>query len=140
LQRCTVRVLQMIFSNVLTLINFGSIAIAAAVNATIRAPLASRTPSLESDFSDPSLIQVNETWYSFASERNGVRVQIASSQNFDQWSILNGVDALPKLPPWVKQDQPDVWAPDVVQIVRTTFIPKGRNRIRKCRLTLQIEL
>jgi beta-xylosidase len=122
----------MIFSNVFTLITFGSIANAAAVNATIRAP---RTPSLGIDFSDPSLIQVNETWYSFASEGNGVHVQIASSQNFDQWNMLNGVDALPKLPPWVKQVQPDVWAPDVVQIVRSILMPTGPCRIWTRRLT-----
>jgi hypothetical protein len=130
----------MIFFNVFTLINFGSIATAAAIIATIRPSLASRTPSLGSDFPDPSLIQVNETWYSFASQGNGLHVQIASSQDFDQWSIIKGVDALPKLPPWVKQDQPDVWAPDVVQIVSSVQIPKVPCHIPTFRLRSSLEL
>lgn len=75
--------------------------------------------SIGSDFPDPSIIQVGDTWYSFATNGSGVNIQLASTQNVQgSWNFKGGYDALPTLPAWASTTKPDVWAPDVVQIVR----------------------
>ncbi|QDS75065.1 hypothetical protein FKW77_006674 [Venturia effusa] len=74
-------------------------------------------PSIGSDFPDPSIIQVGDTWYSFATNSSGVNVGLASTQSVQgSWTRKAGYDALPTLPAWASKTKPDVWAPDVVQI------------------------
>ena len=71
-----------------------------------------------SDFPDPAVILVDNTWYGFATSGNGVHIQLSSTQNFQgQWNMWANYDVLPTLPSWVNAGQPDVWAPDVVQVV-----------------------
>jgi len=74
-------------------------------------------PSIETDFADPAIIQGHDGWYSFATSRNGVRVQMAYSKDFHSWAPRNE-DAMPKLPAWVNARDPAVWAPDVIRNVR----------------------
>ncbi|TID15233.1 putative glycoside hydrolase family 43 [Venturia nashicola] len=72
--------------------------------------------SIGADFPDPSIIQVGDSWYSFATNANGVNIQLSSTQNVQgSWSRWAGYDALPTLPAWVSTTRPEVWAPDVVQ-------------------------
>ena len=77
-----------------------------------------RGPVISTDFADPSLIYVNHTWYAFATGHKGVdtglNIQVASSQDFSEWTLHNGRDALPKLGAAYGQ----VWAPDVTMSVR----------------------
>lgn len=76
--------------------------------------------SVGSNFPDPSIIQVDNTWYSFATNGSGVNIQFASTKNVQgSWTFKTGYDALPILPAWASTTIPDVWAPDVVQIVRS---------------------
>jgi hypothetical protein len=71
-----------------------------------------------SDFPDPAIIFVDNTWYGFATSGNGVHIQLSTTQNFQgQWNMWTNYDVLPTLPSWVDAGQPDVWAPDVVQVV-----------------------
>jgi hypothetical protein len=71
-----------------------------------------------SDFPDPAIISVDNTWYSFATSGNGVNIQMSTTKDFHGgWNMWSGYDVLPTLPSWVNAGQPDVWAPDVVQIV-----------------------
>ncbi|KAK0647877.1 Extracellular endo-alpha-(1-_5)-L-arabinanase 2 [Lasiodiplodia hormozganensis] len=75
-------------------------------------------PVIGSNFPDPSIIRVGNTWYSFATNNNdgsgSTHVQIAKSSDFNSWTLL-GKDALPNLPGWVYAANPAVWAPDVIQ-------------------------
>ena len=73
---------------------------------------------------DPSIIQVDGIWYSFATRTIGstIKIQVARSNDFVVWGLIfnqNGsqYDALPILPPWVYQQSWNTWAPDVVQLV-----------------------
>lgn len=71
-----------------------------------------------SDFPDPAIIFVGNMWYGFATNGNGVHIQLSSTTNFQgQWNLRSGYDVLPFLPSWVDAGQPDVWGPDVVQVV-----------------------
>lgn len=78
----------------------------------------SAVASIGTDFPDPSIIQVDDTWYSFATNGSGVNIQFASTKNVQgSWDRKAGYDALPTLPTWAATTDPDTWAPDVVQIV-----------------------
>ncbi|KAI9657076.1 MAG: hypothetical protein M1821_003242 [Bathelium mastoideum] len=75
------------------------------------------------NFPDPSIIQVNSTWYSFATTTGGkVHIQVASSPDFNNWTLKEGYDALPNLPSWVDQAHPNTWAPDVNQLDDGSFV------------------
>lgn len=76
--------------------------------------------SIGRDFPDPSIIEVDNAWYSFATNGSGVNIQFSSTTNFQgSWTLKSGYDALPILPSWADVAAPDVWAPDVVQVVHT---------------------
>jgi hypothetical protein len=78
------------------------------------------------DFPDPAILHIDNTWYAFATNKNGTNVQSARSTNFDNWKRQIGYDVLPKLPHWVGPNKTDVWAPNVVQTVRLppTFVSR----------------
>ncbi|KAF1988091.1 glycoside hydrolase family 43 protein [Aulographum hederae CBS 113979] len=88
--------------------------------------LRKRSPAIESDFADPSLIEVDDTWYSFATstqqDDKDINIQLASSDNYDNWQLREGYDALPRLPEWVDQTLPEIWAPDVSQLDDGSFV------------------
>lgn len=54
------------------------------------------------------------TWYSFATRNGDINVQIASSPDFETWTLHEGQDALPDVPGWVYEDSPYVWSPDII--------------------------
>ena len=68
---------------------------------------------ISADFADPSLMQDNGTWYSFATKYHSINVQAASSPDFKAWTIHKGYDALPTVGKWVDQRKPAVWAPSI---------------------------
>ena len=74
---------------------------------------------VRSNFPDPCLLQVNNTWYAFATSTNpAIHIQVASAADITQWSLIEGYDAMPVLPEWaLKKASPQVWAPQVVQKV-----------------------
>ena len=84
------------------------------------APVAKRAfsngPVITSNFPDPAFINVGGTYYAFATSNGAQNVQIATSPDFDTWTVT-GSDALPAIPSW---STGDVWAPDVAQLVRTS--------------------
>jgi len=67
------------------------------------------------NFPDPALIEVDGVWYAFATNGLGKVVPMASSSDFNSWSIL-GSDALPTVGAW--SNGANVWAPDVIRRVR----------------------
>ena len=78
-------------------------------------PAYSNGPLITSNYPDPAYINVGETYYAFATNNGAQNVQIATSPDFDTWTVT-GSDALPTLPSW---STGAVWAPDVVQLVST---------------------
>lgn len=74
-------------------------------------------PVLAEDFADPSLVNVNGTWFAFATSGNGHNIQVAASPSFTnhEWRLLNETNVLPDPGPWALNK--DIWAPDVVQLV-----------------------
>ena len=80
--------------------------------------------AINASFPDPGFVQAeNGTWYAFATNGNGKRVQVASSMDFETWDLLD-IEALTNLSRW----ETDVkhWAPDVVRRVRF-FTPLYNN-------------
>lgn len=74
------------------------------------------TLALNTDFPDPAFVQHTDgSWYAFATNGNGKRIQVAYSTDFVYWSLLD-VEALPTLSGW--ETEPDHWAPDVFKRVR----------------------
>jgi len=82
-------------------------------------------PVITSDFPDPSIIKVGDTWYAFGTQSvfdyTDIRVQLATSTDFNTWTVT-GNDAMGTLGGWVDQAQPLVWAPDVYQREDGSFI------------------
>ncbi|CAI7655576.1 unnamed protein product [Penicillium viridicatum] len=67
---------------------------------------------LNTDFPDPSFMKAADNrWYAFGTNGNGKRVQVAVSDDFKSWTLLD-VEALPTLSTWETEN--DHWAPDVV--------------------------
>lgn len=75
-------------------------------------------PVIVANFPDPGLINVDNTWYAFATRTKGttIHIQIATSTDFDTWNVVND-DALPDLPAWVNSTSWNTWSPDVHQLV-----------------------
>lgn len=67
--------------------------------------------AIDADFPDPSFVQAPDgTWYAFGTDGNGKNIQVASSPDFDTWTLLD-VDALPNISGWETAN--NHWAPDV---------------------------
>ncbi|KAG0154502.1 hypothetical protein PDIDSM_70 [Penicillium digitatum] len=67
---------------------------------------------LNTNFPDPSFMKAADNrWYAFGTNGNGKRVQVAVSDDFKTWNLLD-IDALPTLSTWETEN--DHWAPDVV--------------------------
>ncbi|MEJ7679436.1 MAG: family 43 glycosylhydrolase [Segetibacter sp.] len=72
-------------------------------------------PVLDIDFPDPTIINVNGTYYAYATQANYNgkmnNIQIASSKDLFNWKYEG--DALPQKPVWANHTQ-DFWAPHVL--------------------------
>ena len=68
-------------------------------------------PVLERDFPDPGVVRGSDgTFYAYATQTSGFRIQLASSPNLVTWTCLG--EALPSKPAWAQQSG-NFWAPDV---------------------------
>ena len=73
---------------------------------------------LNANFPDPSFMKAADNrWYAFGTNGNGKRVQVAVSDDFKTWTLLD-IEALPTLSTWETEN--DHWAPDVV--MRVSFL------------------
>ena len=78
-------------------------------------------PVITNNFADPSSIEVNGTWYGFATNNlHGINIQVAKSEDFASWDVL-AIDALPNAGAWSTGQR--VWAPDVVLVVSPVSSP-----------------
>ncbi len=67
-------------------------------------------PVLDEDFPDPDVLEVDGTFYAYATNGNSRNVQVATSTDLTTWEVLD-TDALPDLPNWVIPGK--TWAPEV---------------------------
>lgn len=80
--------------------------------------------ALDLDFPDPGFVGTpSGVWYAFGTNGNGKRVQVASSPDFQKWTVLDK-EALPTLSGW--ETGSNHWAPDVV--MRVCFFHHGSRR------------
>lgn len=73
-----------------------------------------QNPVIRSDFPDPSILEVGNNYYAYATNANGKNIQVAYSSDAIQWNLLP--DAMPALPSWVQLGGSYVWAPEVMRI------------------------
>lgn len=76
--------------------------------------LADNNPVLRRNFPDPFLLEADGRIYAYATNSDGRRVQVSSSADLEHWSTPT--DGLSRLPAWVNQNKPDVWAPEVMRV------------------------
>lgn len=79
-------------------------------------------PVIKANFPDPCVINVDDAWWTFSTNSGGINIQVASSPDFQTWTIHAGQDALPTLPAWVNTSAPNTWAPDVNLLDNGTYI------------------
>ncbi|CEL08659.1 hypothetical protein ASPCAL11806 [Aspergillus calidoustus] len=85
--------------------------------------LAQPSRVLDINFPDPAVIQTSQGYYAFGTQSNGVRVPVARSDDFTSWTLLEETDALPEpYPQWINESNPQVWAPDVVELDDGSFV------------------
>lgn len=83
-------------------------------------------PVISTDFPDPTIINVGDTWHAFGTQSlfnfQDIKTQYATSTDFTTWQLHEGHDALRNLPSWVDQSNPKIWAPDVIQVDDGSFV------------------
>ena len=75
----------------------------------------SNGPVITANFPDPGFVYAQGTYYAFGTNNGQQNIPTAVSQDFNQWD-LTGQDALPNIPSW---SSGAIWAPDVIQLVRS---------------------
>jgi arabinan endo-1,5-alpha-L-arabinosidase len=76
-------------------------------------------PVLDEDFPDPDVLEVDGTYYAYATNGNARNVQVATSTDLVSWE-MSDADALPDLPAWVIPGK--TWAPEVTQMAPGEFV------------------
>jgi beta-xylosidase len=87
-------------------------------SATAETSAAAEGPAIDQDFPDPDVLEVDGTYYAYATNGQNRNVQVATSTDLETWEVLSE-DALPKLPTWIIEGK--TWAPEVTQI-DSTFV------------------
>lgn len=75
-------------------------------------------PAIDSDFPDPDVLEVDGTYYAYATNGNLDNVRVARSTDLQQWQELP--DAFPELPSWVIPGK--TWAPEVTEVRPGRFV------------------
>ncbi|CAN5521432.1 glycoside hydrolase family 43 protein [soil metagenome] len=70
-------------------------------------------PVLTQNFADPHVIEVDGTYYAYATGNLNVNLQVAVSQDLAEWERLG--EALPRLPFWQPSSRGLTWAPEVAE-------------------------
>src|SRR5215208_5622889 len=97
-----------------------------ALTSTPRVPSPTPVPStftnpvLDQDFPDPDVLKVSNIYYAYATNGNGINIQVARSADLVHWEVLE--DALPELPDWAVQKFDWAWAPEVFSPVEGQYI------------------
>ncbi|MFD2093465.1 glycoside hydrolase family 43 protein [Blastococcus deserti] len=76
-------------------------------------------PVLDEDFPDPDVLEVDGTYYAYATNTATTNVQVATSTDLVSWDVSDA-DALPDLPSWVIPGK--TWAPEVTEVAPGRFV------------------
>ena len=87
-------------------------------SATAETSATAEGPVIDQDFPDPDVLEVDGTYYAYATNGQNRNVQVATSTDLATWEVLSE-DALPTLPDWIIEGK--TWAPEVSQI-GSTFV------------------
>jgi len=68
-------------------------------------------PVFDRDFPDPDVLKVGDEYYAYATNADGVNIQVAHSTDLVHWEGLG--ESLPELPTWAVQSFGWAWAPEV---------------------------
>lgn len=58
---------------------------------------------VQSEFADPGVLKVGDTWYAFATNNGKSNVRVATSTDFESWTVKETWDALPRTGAWTAQ-------------------------------------
>lgn len=75
--------------------------------------------AIDRNFPDPDLLEVEGTYYAYATNDNARNVQVARSSDGETWELATD-DALPQLPTWVIPGK--TWAPEVSEVSPGNFV------------------
>lgn len=75
-------------------------------------PVHAPNPVVDDDFPDPDVLEVDGTYYAYATNGNLDNVRVASSTDLVTWTALD--DAMPTLPSFVIPGK--TWAPEVTEV------------------------
>jgi beta-xylosidase len=70
-------------------------------------------PVIDANFADPFILEVDGTWYAYATGNLTYNMQVTSSSDLVTWASPR--EALPKLPLWQPVSKGLTWAPEVVR-------------------------
>lgn len=90
-------------------------------------------PVYNSDFPDPHVILVNDTYYAYSTVVSPSNIQVISSKDLVDWEDLG--DALPALPKWALINSGYTWAPGVIQIEDTFvmyYVARDKETNKQC--------
>ena len=90
-----------------------------------------RNPVYDSNFPDPGVIRVGETYYAFGTQGASSNIQTLTSQDLVHWTP--GPDALPELGSWANFG--NTWAPEVIQIgdeFHMYYVARGEKQGVQC--------
>lgn len=73
-----------------------------------------QNPIINTDFPDPYVLKVSNTFYAYATNAGGKKIQVAHSSDLVNWNTPG--EALTQFPSWAVPDSTTVWAPEVAQI------------------------
>ena len=82
--------------------------------ATLEPEAVFQNPVLRENFADPFILEVEATYWLYATNGSGKNISLARSTDLVSWKILG--DAMPALPKWAKLTGGLVWAPEVIKI------------------------
>ena len=91
---------------------------AAAEQSAPPALVTAGAPVLNTNFADPDVVEVDGTYFAYATNDNNRNVQVASSTDLLDWEVLP--DALPELPSWIIPGK--TWAPEVTKLTDDSFV------------------
>lgn len=81
-------------------------------------PVHGLNPVIADDFPDPDLLEVDGTWFAYATNGNNRNVRVARSTDLVEWEVLD--DAFPELPGYVIPGK--TWAPEVTEVQPGRFV------------------
>jgi beta-xylosidase len=73
-----------------------------------------QNPIITTNFPDPFILEVEDTYYAYSTNSNSRNVPSATSTDLVNWQI--GRDVMPALARWVNISTPNVWAPEVLRV------------------------